>query len=71
MEIKSQMALNLSSTWLHTWVRGELIPLAEASLPILTTPSPSSHPEDAVVATTMDRDAGGDERREECGVVEG
>ena len=51
--------------------RAEIIPSAEAPLPILTSPPTTSRQEDAVVVTKMDVDAGGDGRREECSVVEG
>ena len=45
--VNSQVALNLSSTWLHTRVSGDLIPSAEASLHILPLIWTISHQEDA------------------------
>lgn len=63
MGINSQVALNLSSAWLHTHVSGD-IPSARASLSILTAPQQSVIKKMQVMATTVGRDMSGDDRRE-------
>lgn len=64
MAINSQVALNLSSAWLHTHVSGD-IPSAGASLSILTAPQQSVIKKMQVTATSVGRDMSGDDRREE------